>query len=125
MILLFRDYNALLQLDLTNSGRVQLAPQKETHCLFLSCAATLHVIMFFLFFCPIRPTYELTMQVNTQTHKHNNQTKLKSILMDLIWLKELRNYCTVPYLFTYGDACFLRFVSIQRKVCEDHPIFDI
>ena len=67
-------------------------------CDIFSWAATLHVIMFFCFFCPIRPTYELmfflfflsySIHIWTQkyTNRLTNQTKLKSILMDLIWLK--------------------------------------
>ena len=58
-----------------------------------SCAATLHFIMFF--FVPSNP--ELTS--HKSTHRLSNQTKLKSILMDLIWLNPLRNSCTFPYLF--------------------------
>ena len=40
-----------------------------------------------------------------------NQIKLKSILMDLIWLKVLRNSCTVPYLFYIRISEFILFAS--------------
>ena len=70
----------------------QVEKLTQNACIF-SCAATLHVIMFF--FCPFRPT----SPTYKSTHRLTNQTKLKSILMNLIWLKVLRNSCTVPYLF--------------------------
>ena len=44
--------------------------------------------------CPILSTYKLTFP--NRTHKLD-QTKIT--LMDLVWLKVLRNSCTVPYLF--------------------------
>ena len=39
------------------------------------------------------------MQTHKSTYTLTSQIKLKSILMDLIWLKVLRNSCRVPYLF--------------------------
>ena len=48
--------------------------------------------VFVFVFCVSYPT-------QIQTHKStHNQTKLKSILTDLIWLKVLRNSCTVSSL---------------------------
>ena len=44
------------------------------------------------------------IQTHKCTYRLTNQTKLKSILMILIWLKVLRNSCTVPYLFVPGIA---------------------
>ena len=46
----------------------------------------------------------LSSEVHTQKKK---QTKLKSILMDLIWLKVLRNSSMVPYLFFHILTQFL------------------
>ena len=39
------------------------------------------------------------VHIRTSLHKLTNQTKLKLIFIDLIWLKMLRNFCRVPYLF--------------------------
>ena len=44
---------------------------------------------------------------------NTNQTELKSILMDMIWLKVLLNSCTVPYLIYQNLKAFLGNMIFQ------------
>ena len=61
-----------------------------------------HIIMFFcLFFCMSHSTH---IKPHKSTERLTNQTKLNSILMNLIVLKVLRNSCTVPYLFFVSEG---------------------
>ena len=55
------------------------------------------------------------------------RTNLKSILNDLIWLKVLRNSCTVPYLYTFLSlltvaylfktdvTCYLKWEMVRQR----------
>ena len=77
---------------------------------FFSCAATLHVIMFF--FCLSHPSkYELTSpKTNSQVHIQTHKT-----ILDLIWLNVLRNSCTVPYLFFSSSFLFVPSIQIRTQ----------
>ena len=77
--------------------------------MIFSRAATLHIIMFMFFFVCVGMSDPVHIRTDKSTYKLMNQTKPKSILMDLIWLKVLLNFCTVPYLFSY---CF--FVGMSH-----------
>ena len=48
------------------------------------------------------------------THRLTNETKLKSILIHLIWLKVLRNSYTVPYLF----CSLLRVSAVSKEIAN-------
>jgi len=58
------------------------------------------------------------IRTHMSTYGLTNQTKLKSILMDLIWLKVLRNSCTVPYLFllalVFSFDCYIKRLETYR-----------
>ena len=65
------------------------------------------------------------MQTHKSTYTLTSHIKLKSISMDLIWLKVLRNSCTVPYLFIsvfckpflLPCSLFLFLVTIPVSLC--------
>jgi len=58
------------------------------------------------------------MQTHKSTYTLTSHIKLKSILMDLIWLKVLRNSCTVPYLFllalVFSFDCYIKRLETYR-----------
>ena len=66
----------------------------------LACTVVLvFFVLVFLWVCPIWPRYELTST--------DSQTRSNSTLTDLIWLKVLRNSCTVPYLLYWMQEVLL------------------
>ena len=77
----------------------------------------------FLCVCMSHPVH---IQTHKTTYKLTNQTKLNSILMDLIWLKVLRNSCTVPYLFwiiSWEAPSAWRWVRVLVIVWLPHKSF--
>ena len=79
---------------------IQHSPEFCSLSFFFLIAQQLYMSLCCLFVCFSHPIHIQTlMSMYTPT----NQTKLKSILMDLIWLKLLRNSCTVLYLFVPSD----------------------
>ena len=72
----------------------------------------------FFFVCLFHPTQIWTYK---SAHGLTNQTKLKSIFIDMIWLKVLRNSCTVRYLFlSMRPTC--QFIMELGKVRHRHQI---
>ena len=74
---------------------------------------TFVVEYFFLFFCMSHPVHTRT---HNSAYKLTNQTKLKPILMDLIWLKVLSNSFTVPY-FLWKAVCLKKKFRLQCVTC--------
>ena len=72
------------------------------HKPFFSFAATLQFIQFVevCFGGFVGMSLPIPIQTHKTTYKLTNQTKLKSILKDLILQKVLRNSFTVPYLLS-------------------------
>ena len=88
---------------------------------FFGCSYyTCHHVFFCccLFVCLSHPSH---IRTHKSTNRLKNQTYLKSILKDLIWLKVMRNSCTVPYLFLSSlnlllifSFCFLPMKYLQK-----------
>ena len=62
---------------------------------YLLVAQQLYMLSWF--FLWVHMSHLAHIKTHKSTFRLTNETKLKSILMDLIWQKVLRNSCTVPY----------------------------